>query len=68
MTMVFACVGSYGTLNRDLVGSREASRRPSGVPKGAEWRDRLIIPGSIMFQVRLAEDRAMDRHFGDRAV
>lgn len=33
--------------SRRLVGSPEVSRRPSWVPRGAEWRDRSIIPGKM---------------------
>ena len=47
VALVLACVGSRGTLNRELVGSRDVTRRPSGVPRGAEWGDRRIIPETI---------------------
>jgi hypothetical protein len=43
VTMVFACVGSHGTLNRDLVGSPEVFRYPSWVSKRSSWQSRRII-------------------------
>jgi hypothetical protein len=52
VTMVFACVGLHGTLNRDLVGSPKVFRRPSGVPRGAEWRDRRIIKAYVLQSIK----------------
>jgi len=43
VAILFACGGSHGSFNRDLVRSREVSRCPSRLPSGTGRAKRRII-------------------------